>query len=233
MEVPGLVGPATDAVQQSGSLRQRFVVGEDDAPLARGQRLALLEREGAKGADGADSPASPSASLSMSGVLDQEEPVLAGKRQEAVEVDREAAVVNADDGTGAGRDRGGDGLRIDRQCFGVNIGEDWDSADFGDGRGAGDEGEGRDDDLIANADVKRAKDELERDRAIGDGDAMAGVLIGGIGVLEPFGPRVGMEPAPPPAPQHLEHLCLRLRVHWTGPRSDQGLQFGRDGRTAG
>ena len=59
MQVARLAGPATDAVQQPGPLRQRIVIRQDDAPFAAGERFALLEREGAERTDGADSGATP------------------------------------------------------------------------------------------------------------------------------------------------------------------------------
>ena len=39
VQVARLAGPTTDAVQQPGPLRQRIVVGQDDAPFAAGERL--------------------------------------------------------------------------------------------------------------------------------------------------------------------------------------------------
>ena len=159
--------------------------------------------------------------------------MLGGERQQPVEVDREAAVVDADDGPGAGSDRGGDGFRVNGQGLGLDIGEDRDRAHLGDGGRGGDEGQRGDDDLIAEADIERAQDELQRDGAVGHRYAVACILVGGEGVLEPFGVGVGMEPAPPSTPQHVEHLRLRLRVGGKGPRSGPSLEIGGHRRTAG
>jgi hypothetical protein len=109
------------------------------------------------------------------------------------------------------------------QGLGVDIGEDRNRAHLGDGRGGSNEGQGGDDDLIAKADIEGAQDELQRDRAVGRRDPVAGILVGSEGVLEPLGVGVGMEPAPPSAAQHIAHQRLRLRIGNTRPGSGHRL----------
>ena len=130
-------------------------------------------------------------------------------------------------------DRGGDRVRVDGESLGLDVGEDRDRAHLGDGGCGGDEGQGRDDDLVAEADSEGAQDELQRDRAVGHGDAVARILIRGEGVLEPFGMGVGVEPAPASTPQHVKHPRLRFRAGTPGPRSGSHLQIGGHRGTAG
>ncbi len=79
----------------------------------------------------------------MGRVFNQEEPVFAGQRQQGVEVDRETAIMDADDGPRAGRDHRGRRRRVERQGFGMDIGKDGDRADLGNGRCGGDESQCR------------------------------------------------------------------------------------------
>ncbi len=66
------------------------------------------------------------------------------------------------------------------------------------------EGDGGDD-HVAAADVEAAQDDLQRRGAAGDGDGVRGAVLGGEGLLEPFGPGAEGERAGG------EHLAHRLR----------------------
>ena len=141
--------------------------------------------------------------------------------------------MDADDGAGAGRDRGGDGRRVNGQGLGLDIGEDRDRTHLGHGGRGGDERQRRDDDLVADTDIEGAQDELQRDGAIGDRYAVLRILVSGKGVLESFRVGVVMEPAPPSTPQHVEHLRLCDRVGRKGPRSGPILEIGGHRWTTG
>ena len=96
--------------------------------------------------------------------------MLGGKGIERVHVDRPAAEVDGDDGAGALGEHRGDGLGGEVAAVAVDVGDDGRRAHRDDAARGRDEGARGDDDLVAGPDAERAQRELERERAVGDGD---------------------------------------------------------------
>lgn len=121
----------------------------------------------------------------MAGVFEDDEVVFATDFVVAVHVDDASGEVDGHDGFGARGDGGfnGGGVKVPGV---VNVGEDGGCPGPGNGAGGGDEGVGGDDDFVAGAYAKGAHGDFDGGGSAGAGDAVFGVLEGGIFLFEAF-----------------------------------------------
>ncbi len=101
---------------------QRFVVGDDEAPLAGRDVLLLLQREGTERAERAEMPSVIRRAHRLRGVFDDGYVVTVGDVQHGVEIARDVLEMDGDDRRGAIRDAGGQQRGIETERV-VDLGE--------------------------------------------------------------------------------------------------------------
>jgi len=143
-------------------------------------------------------------------IFDHRQPVTRGNVEDLGHGAGIAAVVNHDDGPGAGRDLPFDVLRRNVQVAGTgDVGEAHPGIRVQHGIRGGDERQRGDDHLVSRSDPERQARQVERLGRVGDGQRVPGAGKPGKRGLELLGHRTHRQPA---APDHIEHGCLFIRA---------------------
>ncbi len=124
-------------------------------------------------AQAAHDAAAVSRAVSLGGVLDDRDASRLCELRQRVHVRGVAVEVDGDDGLGALSNELGDRLRIQAPRVGIDFGQDRRCADVAHGIGSGDVRQRGDDDLVAGTDVQRQQRNVQRRRAVADGDRVA------------------------------------------------------------
>ena len=169
-------GPPVEA-QPPEAGAQFVVLGDHHAAVAPGAEV-LAGKEG----QGADRPEpagglpvavdAPARADGLGPVLDHEEAVLAGHREDRLHGGHLAEQVYHDEAPGPGRDGGFDRLGRHVERIGVDVGKPRRAARVVDRAGGGEEGEGRRDDFIAGLQVHGLEGKQERIGPGGAGDSL-------------------------------------------------------------
>ncbi len=156
------------------TLHQREIVASHRAAVAEAaQVLGGVEAPGGQPSQPAH-PAPPvERAMGLRRILDQPQPVAVAQPQHAVDVERPAVEVDADDAARARGDtrRGVGGIEVEGGS--VDVAEDRHAAGEEHGLGGGEEAEGGDDHLVADAgaDAESAQGKDQRVGAVGDAHA--------------------------------------------------------------
>ena len=153
-------------------LQQRtepFVVETDDAAVAAGDVLGVLEREAGEVAHRADRPAAGSAPPTIGAVFDQDQLVPIRQSLECIQIARVACQVDRDDRLGLGRDPPFDVRHVEIVGAGPQVGENGHGLLVQDADDGPDVGDRRGDHLIAQPDAGRRDGNVQRRRPGGAG----------------------------------------------------------------
>ena len=189
---------------------QVVVAGQERPALARGQRLRGLVAERAERADASGPAAAPLLAVRVRAVLDDRQPVAVGDRRQAVHVGHLLAQVHRHDGARARRDRGLDGIGVDRPALRFHVHDHRQRSGCDRGVGGGGERQRRHDHLVAPADPERLQRHLHGDRPVHHHDSVGRALVVGEPRRELGVARARLRPAPDLPVQH--HICHGVGV---------------------
>src|SRR5262249_33958433 len=143
-------------------LRERRVVGDDHAALARGDDLVGVEAEAARGAEARHRAALRARARGLAGILDDGEAVSASQLEDGIEVERVAEEVHGEDGPRARGEAFLDAAYLEVVGLGIYVTEHRARAREEDGIGRGDARERRGDHLVAGTDAEGGESDVER-----------------------------------------------------------------------
>ena len=160
---------ATEMTQQQHAVEQFRAVRQRHPQFATADRLAPLHAEAAYVAEGADLSASVSGAVRVTGVLDQQQPVLVGHAAEALHVGHVPPDLHDADGPGAPRDLALHVVRVEAERSRINLGEHRRGAGMQDRRDRRVPRVGGHNHLRARADTGRDVRAVQRARAVAAG----------------------------------------------------------------
>ena len=170
------------------------IVRRDHSPLsARGHDLVLAERPSADVTDRTDGATPPACAVCLRAILDDLQPVFARQRHDRVHVGHRAADVDDDDGTGTRSQHRANGFGRQALSVPVHVGKHRARARGDHAGDRGDEGARRDDHVVVRSDAERHESEIQRQRAVGEGDGVSAVDERGELLLEGPGFTAGPE----------------------------------------
>ena len=185
---------------------QVIVAGQKRPALAGGQRLGGLVAERAERADASRPAAAPLLAVRVRAVLDERQPVPVGDRRQPIHVGHLLAQVHRHDGARARRDRGLDGIGVDRPALRLHVHYHRQRSRCDRSVGGGRERQRRHDHLVAPADPERLQRHLHRNRPVHHHDAVCRALVGGEPRRELGVTRAWLRPAADlPVQHHIRH----------------------------
>ena len=147
----------------------------------------------------------------------------ARQRRQLIEIGGSPAHVHGDDGFGVFVDGRFRQLGVDAIAVGPDIHQNGQGAGEEHCAGCGDESGVRHDDFIAGSDADGGQRDFDGVGAVGDGDAVPGLMIGGELLLKSEGLGAGRAP-PDAALQHLDQgVAFQIIVDWP---DGEGFVFG-------
>ncbi len=230
------VGRMALVVHREAALVEVLVVGHEQAAVAAGDRLELVEAERPDLADPADAPALVARAGGLGAVLDEWDPVLVGDRLELGEPSRRAEHVDDEDRRGPRGDLRLDvsGVQVERV---VDLGQDRRGAGVHDRRDRRHIREARDDHLVARADAEPEQGDPQGRRAaaaqaerVADPGEPGHLLLDVVDLRREVRIVGRAVPAQVAAVEHLEDLGDLLRADELDPGAWHGLSLaGRSG----
>ena len=173
------------------------VVGHHHAALSRREVLDGVEAEGGHVCDAADAAAAVHRSRRMARILDEQEAVPVGDRQQLVQIARDAGVVDGDDGlrsigvTSDSTWAGSIPSVSSRTSANTHVG-----AHVAHAVGARGKRHCGDDHFVARSDPGGQHGEMQRRSSVGYGNTMLGAHVLGKGMFEGVDRRTGRQPIP-------------------------------------
>ena len=209
-----------------GPLPQGAVTGGQHPPFpAGGHDLVLAKREGRGIAEGTDRPPLVAGAVGLGAVLDDLQTVLPAQLQQRVDVAGPAGEVDGDDRLRPRGDQRTDRFGAQVLAHRIDIGDDRGGAAHDDAARRGDEGAGGGDHLVAGADAVAGEDQLQGDGAVGQGNGVPAVAMGGKFLLE-FAP-LGAGPVVDPVGEEDLFDGVGLFLGEGGPGGEGGVEHGK------
>ena len=207
---PGAGVRPTLVTQAQDALVDRFVIGRDNATLARCHLLVRIEREDRRRAVRADHLALAFGTQRLGAILDNRQAMSVGDPANLLDLAGQPEDMDRDDCLRAGRDRCLDGCWVKVERNRVDLGKNDVSARVECTVGRGDKREGRGDDLVAWSNPSLHETKMKTRRATRDRGGIFDAYPVGKGALKTRPHRTEREHA---RAQHLEHELFLARTN--------------------